>query len=245
MKPSANAPNTIRLQVFLSHNGVASRRGAMELVQAGRVTVNGKVVLEPSTPVDASKDKITFDGKLVEARQFSYILLNKPPGYVTTKEDAHAEKTVMDLLPAQFKHLVPVGRLDKETQGLLLLTNDGDLAHQLTHPRFDVGKTYRVMIGGKLIAEKKRRIEAGVTIEGYKTAPCTISGLKENGDLSEFLVTLHEGRKRQIRLMMKSVGCNVTYLQRVTQGPLKLGDLPVGKWRELTPDELKQLKAIK
>jgi 23S rRNA pseudouridine2605 synthase len=244
MKPSANANPKIRLQVFLSHNGIASRRGAMDLVQSGRVSVNGQVVNEPSTPVDPSKDKITFDGKLVEAKQFSYILLNKPEGYVTTKEDAHAEKTVMDLLPKAFSHLVPVGRLDRDSEGLLLLTNDGDLAYRLTHPKFDVDKTYMVWIGGKLVDEKKRRLEQGIMIEGVKTAPCKVHDVKDHVEQSEFLMTIHEGRKRQVRLMLKAVGCSVRYLKRVAQGPLKLNDLPTGKWRELTPDEITQLKAI-
>jgi pseudouridine synthase len=244
MKPSDSATPKLRLQVFLSHNGIASRRGAMDLVQAGRVAVNGQIVKEPSTPVDPARDKITFDGKLVEAKQFSYILLNKPVGYVTTKEDAHAEKTVMDLLPKEYRHLVPVGRLDMDSEGLLLLTNDGELAHHLTHPKFDVDKTYLVWIGGKLAAEKKRRLELGVIVEGAKTAPCKISDYKETDEQSELLLTIHEGRKRQVRLMMKAVGCSVRYLKRVAQGPLKLNDLPTGKWRELNPEEIKQLKAI-
>ena len=244
MKPSASATPKIRLQVFLSHNGVSSRRGAMDLIQGGRVSVNGQIVKEPSTPIDPDKDKITFDGKLVEAKRFSYILLNKPPEYVTTKSDSHAEKTVMELLPAQYQHLVPVGRLDKDSEGLLLLTNDGDLAFRLTHPKFDVGKTYLVFIGGKLAAEKKRRLEAGVVIEGHKTAPCKIHDVKEFVEQSEFLITIHEGRKRQVRLMLKAVGSSVRYLKRVAQGPLKLNDLPTGKWRELTPEEIKQLKAV-
>jgi 23S rRNA pseudouridine2605 synthase len=244
MKPSANAGKAIRLQVFLSHNGIASRRDAMELVKAGRVSVNGQIVKEPSTPVDPDKDKVIFDGKLVEAKQFSYILLNKPAGFVTTKEDAHAEKTVMDLLPREYQHVVPVGRLDRDSEGLLLLTNDGDLGFRLTHPKFDVDKTYLIWIGGQLAPEKKRRLEQGVVIEGGKTAPCRISDLKETVEQSEFLMTIHEGRKRQVRLMMKAVGCSVRYLKRVAQGPLKLNDLPTGKWRELTPEEIKKLKGF-
>jgi len=245
MKPSANEPNNpLRLQVFLSRNGVASRRDAMDLVQAGRVTVNGQVVKEPSTPVMPGRDKITFDGTLVESKQFSYILLNKPPGYVTTKEDAHAEKTVMDLLPKEFQHVVPVGRLDRDSEGLLILTNDGDLSFHLTHPKFSVDKVYLVWIGGKLAPEKKRRVEEGVLVEGVKTAPCSITDLKETDEQSEFLLTIHEGRKRQIRLMMKAVGCSVRFLKRVAQGPLKLKDLPTGQWRELTPVEVQQLKAV-
>jgi len=243
MKPSASA-NKIRLQVFLSHNGIASRRGAMDLIQAGRVTVNGVVVQEPSTPVNAECDRITFDGKLVEAKQFSYILLNKPPGFVTTKEDAHAEKTVMELLPKEWRHVVPVGRLDRDSEGLLLLTNDGDLAFHLTHPSFGVDKVYLVWVGGKMAEQKRKRLEHGVMVEGVKTAPCKISEYKETDEQSEFLLTIHEGRKRQVRLMMKAVGCSVRYLKRVAQGPLKLNDLPTGKWRELNPEEIKQLKAV-
>jgi 23S rRNA pseudouridine2605 synthase len=243
MKPSANEPtNQLRLQVFLSRNGVASRRDAMELVQSGRVTVNGQVVKEPSTPVVPGRDKITFDGKLVEAKQFSYILLNKPPGFVTTKEDAHAERTVMDLLPRELQHVVPVGRLDRDSEGLLLLTNDGDLAFRLTHPKFGVDKIYLVWIGGKMADQKRKRLEHGVMVEGIKTAPCKISDYKETDEQSEFLLTIHEGRKRQVRLMMKAVGCAVRYLKRVAQGPLKLSNLPTGKWRELNPEEIKQLK---
>lgn len=234
---------TVSLRVFLSHNGVSSRRKATEIIQSGRATLNGRIVKEPSTPVDPDKDHITFDGKIVKAQKFSYILLNKPQGCVTTRADEHAQKTVMDILPENFQHLVPVGRLDKDTEGLLLLTNDGDLVFRLTHPKFDVDKTYLVLIGGKLVPEKKQRLQAGVVIEGYQTAPCRIHGVKDMGDQSEFLITIHEGRRRQVRLMMKAVGSSVRYLKRVQQGPLGIGDLPAGRWRELTAEEVKQLKA--
>lgn len=233
---------TIRLQVFLSHNGVCSRREAMVVVQSGRVTVNGVLVKEPSTQVDPMKDKITVDGKLIEAKHFDYLMLNKPAGYVTTKEDAHAERTVMDLLPPQLQHVVPVGRLDKDTEGLLLMTNDGDLTFKLTHPKFDVDKTYMVRIGGPLIAEKKRRVEQGVMVDGKMTFPARISGIRTMKEETEFLMTIHEGRKRQVRLMMKAVGCAVLYLKRVAHGALNLGELPIGKWRALTPPEVMQLK---
>ncbi len=233
---------TIRLQVFLSHNGVCSRREAMVVVQSGRVTVNGVIVKEPSTPVDPLKDKITVDGNLIEAKHFDYLMLNKPAGYVTTKEDAHAERTVMDLLPPDLQHVVPVGRLDKDTEGLLLMTNDGDLTFKLTHPKFDVDKTYMVRIGGPLIAEKKRRVEQGVIIDGKVTFPARISGIRTMKEETEFLMTIHEGRKRQVRLMMKAVGCAVVYLKRVAHGALNLGELPIGKWRALTSQEVMQLQ---
>ncbi len=232
----------IKLRVFLSHNGVCSRREAMVVIQSGRVAVNGVCVKEPSTPVDPKKDKVTVDDKLVEAKHFEYVMLNKPAGYVTTKEDEHAERTVMDLLPANLQHVVPVGRLDKDTEGLLLLTNDGDLTFKLTHPKFDVDKTYMVRIGGPLIAEKKRRVEQGVMVDGQMTFPARISGIRTMKEETEFLMTIHEGRKRQVRLMMRAVGCAVLYLKRVSHGPLNLGELPIGKWRALTTEEIKLLK---
>ena len=232
----------MRLQVFLSHNGVCSRREAMVIIQGGRVTLNGKVIKEPSTPVDAHKDKVTVDGRGIEVKNFDYIMLHKPAGFVTTKEDAHAERTVMDLLPESLRHVVPVGRLDKDTEGLLLLTNDGDLTFRMTHPQFYVDKTYLIHIGGPLIPEKKRRLEEGVVIEGRKTSPAQVLNVRQKDGQTEFLMVIHEGRKRQLRLMMKSVGCSVRYLKRIAQGPLELGDLKLGKWRALTPAETTLLK---
>lgn len=234
----------MRIQVFLSHNGVCSRRDAMTYIKDGRVSLNGAVVLEPSTPVDPQKDKIKVDGQLIEKKSLQYILLNKPAGFVTTKEDAHADRTVMDLLPKELQHVVPVGRLDKDTEGLLLLTNDGDLTFHLTHPQFYVDKTYFVRIGGKLLLEKKFRLENGVEIEGRMTKPAQIRNVQGVKDQTEFLMTIQEGRKRQIRLMMMAVGCAVSYLKRISQGSLQLGDLPLGKWRTLTSSEVQQLKSL-
>ncbi|MDO8675759.1 MAG: pseudouridine synthase [Candidatus Omnitrophota bacterium] len=231
----------MRLQVFLSHNGVCSRRDAMVLVQSGRVKVNGLIVREPSFAVEAGDD-IMADGQKVESKQYSYVMLNKPAGYVTSKEDPHADKTIMDLLPKELHHLVPVGRLDKESEGLLLLTNDGNLAHRLTHPKFHVDKTYTVRVGGELAREKKMRLEHGVVIEGEKTAPCCIRDVQYNGTDTEFRMMIHEGRKRQIRLMLKAVGSHVHYLKRVAVGDLKLGDLKTGAWRYLDPKEVKILR---
>lgn len=214
----------------------------MGVVQNGRVTLNGVVVKEPSTPVDPRKDKVTVDGRSIEAKNLDYIMLNKPAGFVTTKEDAHAERTVMDLLPQNLQHLVPVGRLDKDTEGLLLLTNDGDLTFRLTHPQFYVDKTYLVRIGGSLLSEKKRRLEKGIVIEGHKTSPAQILDIRVKGDQTEFLMVIHEGRKRQIRLMLKSVGCFASYLKRIAQGGLELGNLSLGQWRALTATEIGILK---
>lgn len=233
----------MRLQVFLSHNGVCSRRDAMRFIQDGRVALNGVIQKEPSTPVHPQKDRIEVDGRHIVAKNFEYVMLNKPAGFVTTKEDAHAQRTVMDLLPKELKHLVPVGRLDKDTEGLLILTNDGDLTFRLTHPQFVVDKTYLVRIGGTLLLEKKMRLERGVLIEGGQTQPAKISDIREKDGQTEFLMVIYEGRKRQVRLMMKSVGCSVRYLKRLAQGPLQLGNLALGQWRMLTSAEVAALKA--
>ncbi len=231
----------MRLQVFLSHNGVCSRRDAMDIIQSGRVRLNGKIVKEPSTPVEGSED-ITVDGQKIGIKQFTYVMLNKPAGYTTTKDDPHAPKTVMDLLPGELRHLSPVGRLDRESEGLLLLTNDGDLAFKLTHPKFHADKLYMVRVKGELTLAKQAKMEIGVVIEGKKTAPCRIREVKYNGTDTEFKITLNEGRKRQIRMMVKSVGHRVDYLCRLSMGQLQLGALPKGQWRMLTDKEVGFLK---
>lgn len=236
----------MRLQVFLSHNGVCSRRDAMEIIQSGRVKVNGSIIREPSMPVDGSED-ITVDGQKVGKKAYTYVMLHKPAGYTTTKDDPYAEKIVMDLLPSHLRHLAPVGRLDRDTEGLLLLTNDGTWAQALTHPKFHLEKTYRVTIKGKLEAAVKKRMEAGMDItvdeRAYHTAPCTISDCRYNEPSQETQLTMkiHEGKKRQIRTMFYTVKHKVTYLKRVAIGSLGLGELKLGQWREL---KLKEIKSI-
>ena len=230
----------MRLQVFLSHNGVSSRRDAMVIIQSGRVRINGRIVREPSTPVEGSEE-ITVDGQKIGAADYAYVCLNKPAGYTTTKDDIHAEKTVMDLLPSTMRHLAPVGRLDRDSEGLLLLTNDGELAYRLTHPKFHADKTYLVRVKGHLTKPEQSRLEAGVVIEEKKTAPCRIMEVKYNGTDTEFKITLNEGRKRQIRMMAKSVGHPVTYLCRLSMGRLQLGNLPKGQWRILSQEDVKLL----
>ncbi len=234
----------MRLQVFLSHNGVCSRREGLQVVQNGHVMVNGKLITEPSFQVDPDKDRVLVDGKPIKVQQTTYIMMNKPKGYVTTKEDPFADKTVLDLLPKSFQHLVPVGRLDKDTEGLLLLTNDGDVAYKLTHPKFNVNKTYYVRIQGRLGDEAKLKLEQGVVIEGEKTAPAKIFDVKWRGVETECKITIHEGKKRQIRIMFSLMGHKVTYLCRLKQGPLKLGNLPTGEHRRLREDEVENLKKI-
>ena len=236
----------MRLQVFLSHNGLCSRRKAMEIIQSGCVKVNREIVTEPSTPVDPSRDKIFVDGKPIEEKLYQYVVLNKPAGYVTTTTDPHAEKTVLSLLPKEFQHLNPVGRLDKDTQGLLLFTNDGDAAYRLTHPKFNVDKTYVVKIHGELTPEQKILLEKGVPVEDKRTAPAKIRNLRNIGaGGSEFEITIHEGRKRQIRHMLNSVGHKVIFLKRIVQGPLLLGDLKTGQWRILNKTEINAIERPK
>ena len=226
----------MRLQVFLSHNGVCSRREAMKIIQQGQVSV------EPSTPIDPQKDRVAVRGKEIHKKSYDYIILNKPKGYVTTRKDPFAEKTIYDLLPKDFHHLVPVGRLDQDSEGLLLLTNDGQLTNHLIHPRFHVDKTYWVKIKGQLTAPQKTQLEKGISLDGTKTAPAKIRDVKISGSYTECLVTIHEGRKRQIRRMISHVGHDVIDLKRISQGPLKLDALPTGKIRRLEPQEIEQLR---
>jgi 23S rRNA pseudouridine2605 synthase len=226
----------MRLQVFLSHAGISSRRKAFEQVRAGQVSVNGKVVTEPSTPVQSS-DIIAFQGKKVSLREKVYILLNKPADVVTTVEDRFAEKKVMDFLPQEFRHLYPVGRLDKQTTGLLILTNDGELTHRLTHPSFEVDKVYQARLDRALSENDRMRLQKGVLLEGAKTAPCRI----KKTDSGPYEITVHEGRKRQIRKMFELLRYRVLELVRLRQGSIALGDLGVGKWRFLKREEVIRL----
>ena len=158
MKPSDKEADNLRLQVFISRNSSYSRRKAMELIFDGRVSINGSVVKEPSVRVNSDQDKISIDGRLIQRKTFKYIMLNKPAGFTTTKSDRFAQKTIYDLIPKDHHYLSPVGRLDKDTEGLLLLTNDGDLAHWLTHPKFNIDKTYFVKIEGELSKKNQEEI---------------------------------------------------------------------------------------
>ncbi len=243
MKPCDNDNNVIRLQVFLSHAGLCSRRKAMELVQQGKIQVNGKIIKEPSFPV-SSKDQIFFGKREIKAQEHQHLVLNKPLGVTTTRKDCFADKTVIDCLPAEFRHLNPVGRLDKDTEGLLLFTNDGDLAYRLTHPRFSVDKVYLMIITGILSSAQCDVLEKGVMVDGEKTAPCQIKDVRVNKDQTTLRMVLHEGRKRQVRQMISRVGHKVVYLKRERQGPITLGSLRVGEWRLLTEQEIRKLKNL-
>lgn len=225
----------MRLQVFLSKAGICSRRTAAGFIKTGRVRVNNKKILEPSFKIDPEKDKVFLNNKRISPKEKIYIILHKPKGVTTTKKDRFAKKTVMDLLPSRFRHLNPVGRLDKDTTGLLLLTNDGDMINRFTHPRFNIEKIYEVRLDKRLRSYDRERLEKGVILDGGYTAPCRIR-LKSINVLE---MTLREGRKRQIRRMFSMTGYSVVRLKRLEEGRLSLGTLPEARWRPLTREEIK------
>lgn len=231
----------MRLQVFLSHSRVCSRRKALVLVMQGQVRVNGIIIQEPSYDVNADLDKVYLRNKEITLPQKSYLMLHKPCGFVTTLQDKYASHTVMDLLPEAYKDLYPVGRLDKDSEGLLLFTNDGDFAFRLLHPRFKVDKEYFVEIEGCLAKEDSARLEKGVIIDDRRTHQAKVALAYAHTKRSALHITIHEGRKRQIRRMLESVGYKVIRLKRVQYGPLRLGNLAPGKWRLLEQSEVESL----
>lgn len=227
----------------LASAGIASRRKAVRIITEGRVEVNGATITEPGFRV-GPEDEVSVDGRPVEsARQF-YIALNKPKGYITTMDDPFGRRTVVELLPKLSSPVKPVGRLDKDTEGLLLLTNDGQLAQRLTHPRYSIEKEYLVTVEGIPDAKKFDKLRSGVWIPGGKTSPSVIDGIfaDEKRNRCRFHITIHEGRKRQIREMCRAVGHEVKELKRVRIGPLGLASLPKGEVRMLAAEEVRRLR---
>ncbi|MGE5173083.1 MAG: pseudouridine synthase [Betaproteobacteria bacterium] len=234
-----------RLQKIISAAGITSRRAAEQLIVEGRVRVNGRVVTELGTKADALKDHIKVDGKLINPKQpLTYIMLNKPAGYVTTMSDPEGRPTVHDLLKGVKIRVYPVGRLDYNTEGLLLMTNDGSFAHLITHPRHELPKTYLVKVKGVIEEGKLGELEKGVYLDDGKTAPAKIKKIRKEEANSWLEITIHEGKKRQVRRMFDRVGHSVIKLKRVRTGSLTLGDLAEGKYRYLTPAEVKGLKDL-
>jgi 23S rRNA pseudouridine2605 synthase len=225
----------------LTQAGVGSRRKMSEAIKAGRVTVNGEAVTGFNHPVDMTKDKISIDGRPVtmQSQQLIYIMMNKPVNTVSTVSDELGRRTVLDLLPQQYRQyrLYPVGRLDKDSTGLMLLTNDGELANRLTHPRFENEKEYAVSLDVPMKAAEMRRLEKGIMLEDGMTYPAIVKRLK-GGDYS---ITIHEGRKHQVRRMFEAMGYTVKALKRIRMGNLQLGSLAAGKVRELRRDEVEGL----
>ena len=227
----------MRLNAWLARAGVASRRKSDELIKAGRVTVNG----EPgqlNTFVQRT-DEVSLDGEPLAKQGLSYVLLNKPAGVVTTASDPQGRTTVLDLVDHP-NRVVPVGRLDADTTGALLLTNDGDLAHRLAHPKYEVDKVYVAEVWGQPTDGTLRKLAEGVKLEDGKTAPATVRRL-EDGRIE---LTIHEGRNRQVKRMLEAVGHRVQTLHRSTYGPLDVEGLEPGAWRELEPSEVEQLRVV-
>lgn len=232
----------MRLQVALAHAGFASRRKSAEIILSGKVRVNGRVITEPGYKVDLSKDEVVCGKKKCVAERPVYILINKPEGVISSAKDTHGRKTVFDLLPENPERLHHVGRLDKDTSGLLLLTNDGEISYRLTHPKYEIKRIYEATIEGKLSAEKKDKLERGVFIEGARTSRCRINVLNKSAERTILRIELHEGRKRQIRNMFGVVGHPVMKLKRLKFGSLDLKGLKTGAYRRLSKLEITKLK---
>ncbi len=236
-----------RLQKFMARSGVASRRGSEELIAQGKVRVNGKPVTLPGLKIDPLKDRVEVDGRsLRKPEKKVYILLFKPVGYVSTVSDPQGRRKVIDLLSGIKQRVYPVGRLDYDSEGLLLLTNDGELTYALTHPRYEIPKTYQAMVQGVPGKDKLDELAKGVVLQDGATAPAKVRLLKNKGDSALLEITIHEGKNRQVRRMCEHIGHPVLSLRRVSIGPLKIGDLQRGRFRHLTTREVKILmKAAK
>lgn len=235
-----------RLQKWLAHCGYGSRRVCEQLIQQGRVQINGAIATL-GAKVDPQRDTITVDGKRVQPPQeLVYLMLHKPRGYVTTRKDPHAPRTVMELLKDAPPNLFPIGRLDADSEGLLLFTNDGEFANRLMHPRYKLPKTYRVWVRGKPSERALKQLREGVPLDDGTTAPAQVKLIRTENGQSLLEIVLYEGRKRQIRRMCEVVGHPVQRLKRIAIGDLRLPrDLPSGKWRLLTPAEVQMLSSTR
>ena len=232
--------NDVRLQKFMAECGVASRRKSEELIEMGKVKINGHVA-QIGDKVNPKRDIVTVRGKKInKADRMYYFMLNKPRGYVTTVSDELGRKTVMDLVDCKAR-IYPVGRLDKDSEGLLILTNDGSFANALTHPKHNYAKVYRVTVRPSVNDEILDRFRNGVEIDGRITAPCDVNIITEEEGRVVLEFILREGRNRQIRKMCEAVNLEVARLKRISIGPVKLGMLQTGKYRELTDNEVKKL----
>lgn len=230
-----------RLQKFLAEAGVASRRASEQIILAGRVAVNGKIIRELGTKVDPARDHVTVDERPVRVRRKLYIALNKPPGYLCTRGESEVRKRIGDLLPNEWKSLFSVGRLDYESEGLIFLTNDGDFCLKLTHPRYGIYKPYVAVVDGRVELETLKRLTQGVISQGERIKAQKARLISANNTTSVVELLMSEGRNREVRRLFESQGLNVRRLQRTQIGPIKLGELPVGKWRALTEPEITSL----
>lgn len=232
---------TERLQKILSARGVASRRKAEEMILAGRVTVNGATA-SLGDSADPECDEILVDGSMLPSQAaFVYIMLNKPRGYVTTLSDEKGRKNAAQLVEGCGTRVYPIGRLDMDSEGLLLFTNDGEFANRLMHPKHEVEKTYDTWVAG-YVPGAEERLKQSIELDGYRIRPPKVLLLHADGQRARLRITIHEGRNRQVRRMCQAAGMTVTRLRRISEGKIRLGDLPVGTWRYLTAQELELLK---
>lgn len=235
----------MRLQKFLANCSVASRRGAEELIKQGRITVNGSVVTEMGIQIDEENDFVEFDGKPVRPdKKKIYVMLNKPVGFVTTVSDDKGRSTVMELVADIPYRIYPVGRLDYDTEGLLLMTNDGDLTYKITHPKNNIEKTYVAEVTGNITMNTLTALRNGVYLDGVRTAPAKVEVIGATQYGTKLEITIHEGKNRQVRRMFEAVGCIVKKLKRTKEAGLILGHVPLGHWRKLTESEVNMLKKI-
>ena len=233
--------SVVRLQKFLAEAGVASRRAGEQIILAGRVAVNGEIIRRLGTKVQPAEDSVTVDGQPIKSRRKLYVALNKPRGYVCTRGDVHARRIITDLLPPEWRHLYSAGRLDQESEGLIFLTNDGQFSLRLTHPRYGARKTYEVTVTGRVAPPVLQRLTAGVSDGGENLKAEKARLLRANNTHSVVELELAEGKHREIRRLFAALGLEVSRLQRIKIGPIRLGELPIGKWRALTEPEIKSL----
>lgn len=233
--------NTQRLDKFLANNGVASRRGIKQFLKIETVTVNGSRVRESGTRIDISKDDVRINGKKLKQSSAVYFLLNKPKGIISTSSDEYDRTNVTDLINTPHR-IYPVGRLDKDTHGLILLTNDGQLTHKSTHPKFHVPKKYLLTIQGNVSEEKMNKLRNGIILSDGITLPAKVKLIKQKEKLTYLEMEIYEGRYRQIRRMCQAIFLELTDLKRIQFGPIRIGSLREGDYRELTSLEIEQLK---
>lgn len=233
-----------RLQKFMASCGIASRRKCEELISQGLVEVNGNIVIEPGVKVDPDTDVVKYRGKQIKPVSNNiYIALNKPVGYITSVSDERGRKTVIDLVGIK-ERIFPIGRLDYNTSGLLLLTNDGEIYNKVIHPRVKINKVYEAVVNGCFTEEEMEKFKTGVDIGDYITSDADIKIIKKSKNRSTVLITIHEGRNRQVRRMCSAFNHDVLELKRISVGNIKLGDLKVGQYRSLTENEVRYLNSL-
>jgi len=235
---------SVRLQKYLADAGVASRRASEKIITEGRVSVNGRVVETLGTKIDPGHDKVAVDGRPLKAKRKLYVALHKPPGYLCTRKDELSRRTIADLLPVEWDNLYSVGRLDKDSEGLIFLTNDGDFSLHLTHPRYGVSKKYTATVTGKVEQITVDKFTKGVLLDGDTLKADKAKVIRSNNSNSVVELELSEGKNREVRRLFESQGLEVNKLVRTQIGKIRLGELKSGKWRTLTETEIKSLLSV-